>query len=103
MVFTRQKSIADANPESPAINYHEINLREVQTPSRKFFTQEQNELLIQQFVQYAQSLEGEVLYYHILGLNEYSTKDDLKNPIVHWLFDITLIKIIIRRLLLRCA
>ena len=32
----------------------------------------------QQVVQYSQDLEGEDLHYHVLGLNEYSTEDDMK-------------------------
>ena len=32
----------------------------------------------QQVVQYSQDFEGEVLYYHIICLNESSTQDDLK-------------------------
>ena len=39
--------------------------------------QEQNELFIQQVAQYSQGLEGEVLHYHVLGLNESSTEDYL--------------------------
>ena len=34
----------------------------------------------------------EVLHYRVLGLNESSTEDDLNNPIINWLFDITLKK-----------
>ena len=80
----------DANPESPPRIHHEINIREVPTPSRTVFTPKYNELFVQQVVQDAQSLEGEVLYYHIIGLNESATEDDLKNLIVKWLFDTTL-------------
>ena len=78
MVFTIQKAGEDANPEFPPIIQHEINIREVRALSWKVFTQEQNELFFQQVVQYAQGLEGEVLYYHVLCLNESSTEDDLK-------------------------
>ena len=42
MVYTRQKARAGANPEySPRIQ-HEINIREVQTPSKTVFTPEKN-------------------------------------------------------------
>ena len=70
MVFTRQKAIADANPEYPPKNQPEINICEVCTPSRTFFTREQNELFVQRFFQYSQDLEGEVLHYHVLCFNE---------------------------------
>ena len=69
MVFTRLKSRADANPESPPIIKHEINITEVPTPSQTVFSTEQNELFFQHVVQDSYGLEGEVLYYHILGLN----------------------------------
>ena len=78
MVYTRKKSISDANPESPPIIKHEINIPEVPTPSRKVFIPEHNELFVQRVVQDAQFLEGEVLYYHIIGLNESTTEDYLK-------------------------
>ena len=48
------------------------------TPSHKVFTQEQNELFVQQVFQYSQDLEGGYLHYHVLGLNQYSTQDDIK-------------------------
>ena len=86
MVFTRKKSRADANRVSPPRTQHKINICEVQTPSRAVFTQEQNELFVQQVVQDAQGLEGEVLHYHVLGLNYYSIEDYFKKPIVNWIF-----------------
>ena len=49
-----------------------MNIREVRTPSRRVFTQEQNELFVQQVFQYSQDLEGEVLHYRVLCLNESS-------------------------------
>ena len=100
MVFTRQKSRADENPESLPRTQPERNIREVRTPSRKLFTQEHNELFVQHVVQYSQEKEGEYLHYHVLGLNEFSTEDYIKKPIVNWLFDLNLKKISIRRLLL---
>ena len=78
MVFTRQKARAGANPESPPKNHPETNIREVCTPSRTVFAQEQNELYVQEVFQCAQYLEGEDLHYHVLGLNESSTEDDTK-------------------------
>ena len=54
MVLTRQKSRADANPESPPITHPEINIHEVRTPSQTVFTQEYNELFVQQVLQYYQ-------------------------------------------------
>ena len=56
MVYTRLKSRADTNPESPPIIQHEINIPEVPTHTRTVFTQEQNELFIQRVVQDAQVL-----------------------------------------------
>ena len=42
MVFTTQKSKADANPEPPPRAQPKINVRQVQTPSRTVFMQGQN-------------------------------------------------------------
>ena len=103
IVFTRKKARADANPESPPRTQPEINIRELRTPNRTVFKQEQNELFVQQVLQYSQDLDGEVLYYHVLCLNESSTYDDLKNPIVNWLFNLTLKKIGIQNILLLFA
>ena len=50
MVFTRQKEKVGANPESPPITQPEINIRELLTPSRTVFSQEQNELFFQRVV-----------------------------------------------------
>ena len=90
MVYIRQKAKADTNPESPPIIQHEINICEVPTTSQAVFTAEQNKLFVQRVVQDDQVLEDEVFYYNILGLNEYTTDDDLKNPIINWLFDTAL-------------
>ena len=100
MVLTRQKARACANPESPPRTQHNINIREVQNPSRTVFTQEQNELCLQQVFQDAQYLERGFLHYHDIGFNESSTEDGLKILFVNWLFDLTLTKISIHRLLL---
>ena len=78
MVYTRRKARADANPKFTPIIQYDINIREVPTPSRTVFTPGQNESFVQKVVQNAQGLEGEVLYYHILGLNESETYDDLE-------------------------
>ena len=82
MVFTRQKSRAGANPESPPKNHPETNIPEVCTPSWTVFTQEQNELFVQQVFQYSQENKGGDFHYHVLGLNEFSTEDDMEKPIV---------------------
>ena len=78
MVFTKQKSRAGENPESPGITQPVTNIREVCTPSRTVFTQEQNNLFIQQVLQYSQEKKSDELHYHVLGLNESSTEDDMK-------------------------
>ena len=93
MIFTRKKARLDANPESPPRTHPEINICKVRTPSQTFFAQEQNELFVQQVLQCFQDLEGEVFHYRVLCLKESSTEDDLNNPIVNWLFNITLTKI----------
>ena len=51
MVFTRQKAREGESPESPPRTQPEKNIREVRTPSRTVFTQEQNKLFVQQVVQ----------------------------------------------------
>ena len=73
MAFTRQESIVDANKESHPRTQPEINIHEVCTPIQTVFTQEHNELFVQQVLQYSQDLEGEVLHYHVICLNESST------------------------------
>ena len=65
----------DANSEYPPRTQPEINTRELCTPSRTVFTQEQNKLLVQQVFQYSQEKEGGDLHYHVLGLNESSIED----------------------------
>ena len=45
-------------------------------------------------------MEGEDLHYHVIGLHESSTEVDMKNTIANWLFNITLTKITIYRLLM---
>ena len=73
MLFTRQKSGAGANTESPPITQPEINIREVRTPSRTVFTKKHNQLFVQQVLQYSQYFESEVFHYHFIFLNESST------------------------------
>ena len=68
----------DDNPEYPQRTQQEINIRKVRTPSRTVFTLEHNELFVQQVVQDAQGFEGGVLHYHVLGVNDSSTEDDVK-------------------------
>ena len=70
IIFTRKILREDANPDSPATTYPVNYIHEVCTSSRTVFTQEHNELSVQQVVQYSQEKEGEYLHYHILGLNE---------------------------------
>ena len=78
MVITRQKSRAGANPQYPPRTHPEKKLREVRTLSRTEFTQEQNELFVQLVVQYSQESGGDDLHYHVIGLNESSTENDMK-------------------------
>ena len=73
IVFTRQKSRAGVNPESPARNRLGTNIRVLRTPIQTIFTQEQNELFIQRVLQYSQEDKGDKLHNNVLGLNESST------------------------------
>ena len=98
MVFTRQKSRAGANPEYPERTQSEKNIRQGRNPIWPVFTREHNNLFIQRVLEYSQENESNEFHYHVLGLNESSTEDDMK-PIVTWLFYFTLTKIIIHRLL----
>ena len=100
MVFTRQKERSGANPESPARTQPGTNIREVLTPRRTVFTQEQSELFIQRGIQYSQEEKGDKFHYLVLGLNDFSTDDDMKNPIVSWLLDFTLAKYIIHNFMM---
>ena len=59
MVFTKRKSRAGANPESPTRNQPGKNIREVCTPRHKVFTREHNELFIQRVLQYSQEEKGD--------------------------------------------
>ena len=99
MVFTRQKAIVVADKYSPARSHPGTNTREGRNPRRPVFTREHNGLFIQRVLQYSQRNEKDELHYHVLGLNESSAEDNIKNPIVTWLFDFTLTKISIHKLL----
>ena len=103
MVCNRQKARAGENKESPPRTQPETSICELINTSRTVFTQEQKELFVQQVVQYSQDLEGEDFHYHVLCLNESSTEDYTKKPILNWLFDLTLTRISIHRLLLLLA
>ena len=70
MVFTRQKSRAGTNLESPARTHPGTNIHEVCTPRRTVFTREHNESFIQRVLQYSQEEKGDELNYHVLGLND---------------------------------
>ena len=100
MVFTRKKSRAGANPEYPPRTQPGTNIHEVRTPIRIVFTREYNELFIQRVIQYSQEAKGDELHYLVLGLNESPTEDAMKKPIVPWIFDFTLTKIIIHKFLM---
>ena len=78
MVYTRQKSIAGANPESSAITCPGRNICEGSNPRRPVLAREQNGLFIQRVLQYSQENESIECYYHVIGLNESSTEDDMK-------------------------
>ena len=78
MVFNRQKERASENQEYPPRTHLETIIRGVRTPSQKVFTQEHNELFVQQVVQYSQEKEDEYLNYHVIGLNKSSTEDNME-------------------------
>ena len=69
MVPTRQNAKAVANPQSPARIQPGTNIREGSNPIRPFLTWEQNDLFIQQVLQYSQENESDEFHYHVLGLN----------------------------------
>ena len=100
MVFTRQKVRLGANLEYPPRNQPTTNICEVCTTSQTVFKREQNEPFIQRVLQYYQEAKGDKLNYLVLGLNESSTEDDMKNPIIPWLVGFNLTKISIRKFLM---
>ena len=81
MVYTRrQNAKADANP------------------SKTVFIKEQNDLFIQRVQEYSLYAKGEIFNLFVIGLNESSTEEDMKNPIVPCLFNFTLTKIFMKTL-----
>ena len=78
MVFTRQKSRAGANPESPARTQTGKYISEGSNPRRTVFTQEHNDLFIQRVLQLSQENKIDELHYHVIVFNESSTEDDTK-------------------------
>ena len=79
MEFTKKKGRAGANIESPTRTRPGTNICEVHNPIRTVFTREQNDLFIQQVLQYSQEEKGDEFHYHGIGLNESSTEDDMKS------------------------
>ena len=67
-----------ANPESPPRTQSGINILEVRTPSWTVFTQEYNQLSVQQVDQYSQEKGGDEFHCHILGLDGSSTEYYIK-------------------------
>ena len=78
MGFTRQKSRAGANPESPARTQPGTNIREVHNNGRTVSTREHNGLFIQQNLRYSQKEKGDEFDYLVLVLNNYLTEDYMK-------------------------
>ena len=77
MVPTRQKVRVVANPEYPARIQPGTKICEGSNPRRPVFEWEQNDLFIQQVIQYSQENESDELHYRVLGLNDSSTEDDM--------------------------
>ena len=78
MVFTRKKSRAVENPESPTRTQPGTNICEGINPRRTVFTREQNDFFIQRVLQYSQEEKIDELRYNFLGLNESSTEGDMQ-------------------------
>ena len=78
MVFARQKARAGGNPKSPERTQLGTNIHEVSTPRRTAFTREQNELFVQQVLQFSQEDKGCEFHYHVLGFNYSSTEYDME-------------------------
>ena len=78
MVFTIQKARAGANLESPARTQPGTNICEGRNPRRPVFTREKNDLFIQRVLQYSHENKSDGFYYHVLGLNESSTENDMR-------------------------
>ena len=73
MVFTRKKARAGENPEYSAGTHPRTNISGGSNPRRPVFTREQNDLFIQQVLQYSQENESDELYLFVLGFNYSST------------------------------
>ena len=82
MLFTRQKARAGVNQESPARTQPVTNIHEGSNPRWSVFTREQNGSFILLFLQFSQENESDELHYHVLGLNEFSTEDDMKKACI---------------------
>ena len=78
MVFTRKKAWTGANPESPARTQPVTNIHKERNPRQTVFTREHNDLFIQRVLQYYQEKKSDEFHYHVLGLNESSTENDMK-------------------------
>ena len=77
------------------VNTRLKNAKAGANPSKTVFSKEQNELLIQKVHEYSLHATGQyLLNKFVLGLNESSTEADMKNPIIPWLLDFTLTKIL---------
>ena len=64
-------------------------------PSKTVFSKEQNDLKIIQVQEYSLHASGQYpLNLYVLGLNYSSTEAEMKNPIIPWLVDSTLAKIL---------
>ena len=64
--------------------------------SKTVFIKEQNDLLIKTVQEYSLYAKGKILNLFVLVLNESSTEEDKKKPIVPCLFDFTLTKIFMK-------
>ena len=77
------------------VNTRRKNTEAGANTSKTFFSKEQNELVIQQVHGYSLHETGKYsLNKFVLGLNESSTEADMKKPIITWLLDFTLTKIL---------
>ena len=77
------------------LNTRQKNAKADSNPSKPVFSKEQNGFKIQQVQEYSLHATGQYsLNKFVLGLNESSTEADMKNPIIPWLLDFTLTKIL---------
>ena len=64
-------------------------------PSKTVFSKEQNHFKIKQVQEYSLHATGQYsLNSFVLDLNDSSTESEMKNPIIPWLVDFTLTKIL---------